>query len=100
MNDIKVKLTRILLSTRPRKSTNKQIRFWDLPVTVDERDARCLLEVKFDLITDYSYSWKAQYVTIRVEFQKENVAAHILEHKSQTVGKYCLRVTPPDWTNQ
>lgn len=65
---------------------------------VDENDAIRILEAKFDTITDYLYSWKGLYATIAVEFQNKEIAEQMLEHKSQSVEKYCLRVIQHDWT--
>lgn len=93
-------------STLKRTATNQNrtinnkngVKFWDIPLGMQEQEFKGMIKNKFGNVTSCSMSTRGMWSSAIVHFEKPDTAAEILSEWSQIVGEESCRVTNPECT--
>lgn len=74
------------------------VKFWDIPLGMQEQEFKGMLKNKFGNVTSCNMSTRGMWSSAVVHFEKPDTAAEILSEWSQIVGEESCRVTIPEYT--
>jgi len=88
-------LTRAAINQNKKTNNEKGIKFWDIPIGMQEQEFKSMLKNKFGNVTSCSMSTRGVWSSAIVQFKKEDTAENLLMEWSQIIGEESCRVTSP-----